>query len=442
MTKSYKEYAKELIQLALPIIMGQIGFTFILAGDVFVAGKYSTEVLSAVSISGAITSIIFMFGIGLIISVSPVLSNRLGAKKSAKKFFYPTIVFSQLIAFFSMLLIFATIPLMEHMGFNPKLMPDIRIYTFIFAFSAFGGYLHASLKEFLQAYEIVFFPNFIAIIGIFLNLFFNWIFAFGCGVIPSMGAMGLGIASTLIRTLMGLALLIYCLYFFHFKVEKVNKKYFETLVKVGLPISVAVSLEFITFNSMAILMGRVDSIYAAAQNVLNVISTASFVIPLSISNAIAVKVGFANGAKNLEDVKKYGISGVVISVGFMACCGIFFALFPSFFAKIFTNDPVLIAIVTPIMYAVASFQCFDGLQVSCGGILKGLKKTVMVSIANFFGYILVGISLGAFLAFKMHLNLLGFWIGIGISSACVGSLLVFEIIKTYKNMLKAQEGRI
>lgn len=193
---------------------------------------------------------------------------------------------------------------------------------------------------------------------------------------------------------------------------------------------------------MAILMGRVDSVYAAAQNVLNVISTASFVIPLSISNAIAVKVGFANGAKNLTDVKKYSITGVALSVGFMVFCGIFFASFPSFFAQIFTNDATLIAIVTPIMYAVAGFQCFDGLQVSCGGILKGLKKTFMVSLANFFGYILVGISLGAFLAFKMHLNLLGFWIGIGISSACVGSILVFEIIKTYQKMLNTQEGRI
>ena len=442
MAKSYKEYVYELIELAWPIIMGQIGFTFILAGDVFVAGKYSTDVLSAVSISGAVTSIIFMFGIGLIISVSPVLSNRLGAKKSAKKFFYPTILFSQIIAFFSMLLILATIPLMEHMGFNPKLMPDIKIYTFIFAFSAFGGYLHAALKEFLQAYEIVFFPNFIAIIGVFLNLFFNWIFAFGWGIIPSMGAMGLGIASTLIRTIMGLSLFIYCLYYFHFKFEKISQKYYTSLVKVGLPISVAVSLEFITFNSMAILMGRVDSVYAAAQNVLNVISTASFVIPLSISNAIAVKVGFANGARNMEDIKRYGIAGVALSVGFMAFCGILFASFPSFFARIFTNDQELISIVIPSMYAVAGFLCFDGLQVSCGGILKGLKKTFMVSLANFFGYILIGISLGAFLAFKMHLNLLGFWIGIGISSGLVGSILIFEIVKTYKKMLKAQEGRI
>lgn len=436
--KSYKTYAKELIHLALPIIMGHIGFTFIMAGDVFVAGKYSTDVLAAVSISGAITSIIFMFGIGLIISVSPVLSNRLGAKKSAKKFFYPTVIFSQILALISMLCVFASIPLMEHMGFPSKLIPDIKIYTFMFAFSAFGGYLHAALKEFLQAYEIVFFPNFIAIIGIFVNLFFNWIFAFGWGIIPSMGAMGLGIASTLIRTIIGLALLVYCLYYFNFKPQRVGKKYYSVLVKVGLPISIAVCLEFLTFNSMAILMGRVDSIYAAAQNILNVICTSSFVIPLSISNAIAVKVGFANGAKNLVDVKKFAITGVTLSVGFMACCGIMYGIFPSFFAKIFTNDPDLITIVTPIMFIIAAFQCFDGLQVSCGGVLKGLKKTVMVSVANFFGFVLIGISLGSFFAFKMEMNLFGFWLGIAISSGCVGLFLVTDIIKTYNKMLKEQ----
>ena len=84
MQKSLKTYVRELIQLALPIIMGHIGFTFIMAGDVFIAGKYSTDVLAAVSLSGAVTSIVFMFGIGLIISVSPVLSNRLGARKLGK----------------------------------------------------------------------------------------------------------------------------------------------------------------------------------------------------------------------------------------------------------------------------------------------------------------------------------------------------------------------
>ncbi|MGN0017831.1 MAG: MATE family efflux transporter [Candidatus Gastranaerophilaceae bacterium] len=434
MKKSLKTYTKELIQLALPIIMGHIGFTFIMAGDVFVAGKYSTDVLAAVSLSGAVTSLVFMFGIGLIVSVSPVLSNRLGARKSAKKYFYPTILFSQIVALITMFAIWGTIPIMERIGFNPNIIPDIRIYTFIFAFSAFGGYLHAALKEFLQAYEIVFFPNFIAIIGIFLNIIINWVLTFGLGPIPPLGVVGLAIASVLIRTIMGFGLFFYCLYYFKLKYQKVHSRYYSVLIKVGLPISLAVCLEFLAFNSMAILMGRVDSNYAAAQNIINVISSASFMIPLSISNAIAVKVGFANGAGNLEDVKKYGLVGVGLSVGFMAVCGILFAMFPQFFARIFTNDSNLIGIIVPIMYIVAAFQCFDGLQASCGGILKGLKKTFMVSVANFIGYILIGISLGSFLAFKMHLDLFGFWIGIAFSSACVGLVLIIEIFRTYKKL--------
>ncbi len=434
MKKSLQTYTKELIQLALPIIMGHIGFTFIMAGDVFVAGKYSTDVLAAVSLSGAVTSLVFMFGIGLIVSVSPVLSNRLGARKSTKKYFYPTILFSQVVALITMFAIWGTIPIMERIGFNPNIIPDIRIYTFIFAFSAFGGYLHAALKEFLQAYEIVFFPNFIAIIGIFLNIIINWVLTFGFGPIPPLGVVGLAIASVLIRTIMGLGLFFYCLYYFKLKYQKVHSRYYSVLIKVGLPISVAVCLEFLAFNSMAILMGRVNSNYAAAQNIINVISSASFMIPLSISNAIAVKVGFANGAGNLEDVKKYGFVGVGLSVGFMAICGVLYALFPQFFAGIFTNDSNLIGIIVPIMYIVAAFQCFDGLQASCGGILKGLKKTFMVSVANFIGYILIGISLGSFLAFKMHLDLFGFWIGIALSSACVGLVLIIEIFRTYKKL--------
>ena len=431
--KNYFDYAKELIKLALPIIMGHIGFTFIMAGDVLVAGRYSTDVLAAVSISGSVTSLVYMFGLGLIISVSPVLSNRLGAGKSAKKFFYPTLKIAIIVSFITMLLTWACIPLMENLGFEDKLLPYIRIYTFIFGFSAMGGYLYAALKEFLQAYEIVFFPNFIAIIGIFLNILLNVFLVFGC----NLGISGLAIASVLVRSFMGLTLLIFCLKNFKLKNIKLPIKYLKVLVNVGIPISIAVTLEMLTFNSMAVIMGRVDGIYAAAQNILNVITSTSFMIPLSISNAIAVKVGYANGARNLVNIKKYGISGVIISVGFMAVCGILFAVFPSFWAEIFTIDKDLINIIVPIMFIIGCFECFDGYQASMGGILKGLKRTQMVSTANLIGYICIGITLGCIFAFKFKMNLYGFWLGIAISSVCVGFILTVELLRIY-NVLKKE----
>lgn len=433
--KSYKTYASELLHLALPILMGHFGFTLIFAGDVFVAAKYSTEVLAATSVSNSITSIIFIFGLGLLLSVSPILSNKLGAKESAKKYFYPTIKFSIICAFFTMLVIIASIPIMCNMGYSEQITQDLKSYTFIMAFSTFGGFLYAGLKEFLQAYKIVFVPNIIAIFGILLNLFLNYAFAFGWELFPEMGIDGLALASVLVRIAMSLSLLAYCYKKFELINDNSNyKKYYKNLVKIGLPISISISLEFLAFNSMAIIMGRVADIYAASQNILIVLTNTSFMIPLSLSAAIAVKVGFSNGAKNYDDVKKYGFIGSSMAVGFMIFCALIFAIFPEQLAKFFTNDKELIYIISKCLLVVACFQIFDGTQGSIGGIYKGLKKTNFLMLANFFCYILCGISIGVFFAFKLNLDLFGFWIGIASSSAILSLTLIIGLIFVYKNL--------
>ena len=169
MSTQFKYYAKELLNIAFPIIMGNLGFILIGAGDVLVAGHHSTDTLAAISIATAITNCIQTFGIGLIASVSPLLSNFRGEKKSAKKYFFPTIRFSMLLAFIVMFAVLAVIPLIDYLKFEPRLVPMIKEYVFVTAFATFGGYLHAALKEFLQAFEIVLFPNLVTVFSVFLN---------------------------------------------------------------------------------------------------------------------------------------------------------------------------------------------------------------------------------------------------------------------------------
>ena len=124
----FKQYAKELLNIAMPIIMGNLGFILIAAGDVLIAGRHSTDTLAAISIATAISNCIITFGIGLVTSVSPVLSNYRGAKKSAKKYFYPTIRFAMFWAFVIMLAILAFVPLIDVMNFEAKLVPMIKEY--------------------------------------------------------------------------------------------------------------------------------------------------------------------------------------------------------------------------------------------------------------------------------------------------------------------------
>lgn len=433
MDLNFKHYARELLNIALPIIMGNLGFILIGAGDVLIAGRHSTDTLAAISIATAITNCIMTFGIGLIASVSPILSNIRGEKKSAKKYFFPTIRFAMILACITMVAVIAFIPLVDFMHFEDRLVPDIKQYMLITAFSTFGAYLHASLKEYLQAFEIVFFPNLVTVICVFLNIILNLILVFGFGPIPALGAVGLAIASFTVRYFMGFALLFYCLGLMKFR-DYHDRHYYKNLMTVGLPISLAIMVEFIAFNSIAIFMGRVSGIYAAAQNLICTLTTVSFMVPLAISNAIAVKVGFSNGARHFEDLKAYSIIGLLMSVGFMICSAMVFCSFPNVLVGFFTKDYNLIKICIPVLYIVSFFQIFDGLQVALSGIYKGIKKTKIVLIANFVGYWLISIPFGYWLAFKKGYDLVGFWYGLAFAAIVLCTLMLVMLFRYFKKL--------
>lgn len=433
MSTQFKYYAKELLNIALPIIMGNLGFILIGAGDVLIAGHHSTDTLAAISIATAITNCIQTFGIGLIASVSPLLSNFRGERKSAKKYFFPTIRFSMFLSVLVMFAVLASIPLIDYLHFEAKLVPMIKQYMFVTAFATFGGYLHAALKEFLQAFEIVLFPNLVTVFSVFLNIALNVILVFGLGPIPSLGGLGLAVASFIVRYFMGFALLIYCFSVMNFNNYK-DFDYYKSLIKIGIPISCAIMVEFIAFNSIAIIMGRVSGVYAAAQNLVCTLTTVSFMVPLAISNAIAVKVGFANGAGNIKDLKRYSFVGVVMSVGFMLCSAFIFATFPQFLVKLFTQDNNLIKISIPVLYILSVFQVFDGLQVALSGIFKGMKRTGVVLISNFVAYWLISLPLGYTLAFHFHLNLRGFWYGLASAAIILCAMMSVMLLKSIKKM--------
>ena len=436
--KDLKYYIKELLTIATPIIMGNLGFILIGVGDVVIAGRHSTDTFAAISIATAIVNCILTFGFGLISSISPLLSNYRGEKKSIKKYFYPSIRFAMLLALITSLAIVAFISVIPKMGFEAKLVPNIQDYMLITALSTFGAYLHACLKEFLQAFEIVLFPNIVTMFCVFLNVVLNIILVFGWGPIPSLGVIGLAIASLLVRYFMGFALLIYCFVNMSFK-NYSEKGYYSNMIKIGMPISLAVLVEFVAFNSIAIFMGRVSGVYAAAQNLVCTLTTISFMVPFAISNAIAVKVGFANGAKNLFDLKKYSLVGTVMSVAFMACSAVVFLTFSKPIVGIFTVDHKLFEIAIPVMCILGVFQIFDGLQIALAGICKGIKQTNIVLFANFVSYWCLAIPLGYTLAFHFNLNLRGFWLGLVSAAILLCVIMLFKLNKYFKLEYKKQE---
>lgn len=426
-------YFRDIINIAGPIILGNLGFIMIGVGDVIVAGRHSTDTLAAISIATAILNCIMMFGIGILISISAILSNYRGAGKEPEKYFYPSLKFATGLSVITSIIILASIPLIDLLGFEAKLVPHIKEYFFVTTFSIFGAYLHCMAKEFLQAFEIVVFPNILTVFCIFVNVILNIIFVFGFGPIPELGVIGLAIASLITRYFMGIVLFLYCYKKVKIKHHK-DKNYYKDLIKVGMPSSLAVMIEFIGFNAITVILGRISGIYAAAHNIVCTLTSVSFMVPLAISNATAVKVGFANGAKYYKSLKKYAFTGIWICVAFMSCSAICVGLFPEFLIKLFTDDKELISVCIPIVYVLCAFQVFDGLQVALAGIFRGIKQTSIVMIANFIAYWLVSIPLGCLLGLKYKLNLLGFWYSLGVSAVILCTIMLTTLLRKFSKM--------
>ena len=426
---------KEIAEISAPIIMGNLGFIFIGVGDVIVAGRHSTQTLAAVSIATAILNCIMMIGIGILSAVAPIVSNMRGEGKQPEKYFYPTVKFALIMGLFISLCIFAVVPVINLLGYEPELAELIKTYSIITAFSTFGVLLHSSIKDFLQSFEIVLFPNILTVLAVFLNLGLNIIFVFGYFGLPEMGAAGLAIASLITRYIMGFGLYFYALYRLNISMYS-DHSYYKNLLIVGTPIAFAILIEFVAFNLVTIIMGRVSGLYAAAQNIITTFTTVSFMVPLAIANGLAVKVGYSNGAKNYLDVRRYAVSGIIMSEIFMFCSALTVASFPHFWIGLFTTDRELIAVTVPIVYVLAGFQLFDGLQVTLAGIFKGLKDTNIVMIANLVSYWGVSIPVGTLLAFHFNMNIMGYWYSIGMAAILLCVIMITKLIFKYHEWQK------
>lgn len=431
--EKYKKYFTDIINLSLPLIIGNLGQVLIGATDVFIAAKHSTNTLAAISIANSIIFCILVIGIGLMSSISIVLSNYRGNRKPTKKFLITILNYSMILAVIFCGICLLMVPLIPKMGFEASLVPMIQEYIFICAFSLFGMYIFHSLKEFLLAYEIVNFPNIIMLLGLVVNFFLAYALVFGVGPVPGLGVIGLALAAFIVRMLMGTILLGYCFGMIKFK-NPFDKSLIKQLFKVGYPIGIAMLLEFLGFNLITILVGRESGILAATHNIAVTITSCAYMIPLSISAAIAIKVGYYNGAGILREIKRYAFSGTFMAVLFMALCSIILVFLPKQLFEFFTDNSQMLALGVPILHIATYYLMFDGLQVSLSGILKGLKMTKIASVTLIAGYWLFGLPFGYVLAYKYNMSLNGFWIGLAVSFFAMCILFFIVIYKKFKQL--------
>jgi len=87
------------------------------------------------------------------------------------------------------------------------------------------------------------------------------------------------------------------------------------------------------------------------------------------------------------------------------------------------------ALAAQLLVLAAIFQLSDGIQVTAGGALRGLKDTTMPMIITVLAYWAIGMPVGYWLAFHQGLGARGMWIGLAAGLTAAAVLLTLRFLR-------------
>ena len=121
---------------------------------------------------------------------------------------------------------------------------------------------------------------------------------------------------------------------------------------------------------------------------------------------------------------------VALVVSFMATLAVPKVLFRDYLGLIFTTDVAVVEQVSRLAVIAALFQVSDGLQAATSGVMRGMGKQKLVAATNFVGFWVVGLTLGASLAFGAHVGVAGLWWGLAGGLTFTAIILVTVLLRT------------
>ena len=263
-----------------------------------------------------------------------------------------------------------------------------------------------------------------------VNFCGNWLLINGHLGFPAMGVVGSALSTVIARIYMWLVLFAYAVY----HDRRHNTGMFRvlgapdlartwTLLKLGVPAAAQMIAEVGVFATSTAMIGQLDPVSLAGNQIaMNVVSL-TFMVPLGISGAAAVRVGQAIGAGDGEGAARAGWTALALGAAFMSCSAFTLLLFPGYVVRAYTPDPVVGAVGAQLLIAAAFFQIFDALQAITIGALRGAADTHTGMIVHFVIYWGLGLPLGYWLCFRAGWGALGIWIGLSLAVIVIGIIL-------------------
>jgi len=423
------EHYRKNLQLAVPVMIGQLGHITVGLADSIMIGRLGVGPLAASAFANSVFVIPMVFGMGVTFGLTPLIANADGQQdhRRSGSLFWHGLVLHGFTAVLLVLGLLALRPALPYMGQEAAVVELAGPYLSLLAASLFPLMFFFSTKQFAEGLSHTRFAMAASVLINLFNIFFNWLLIYGNWGLPALGLNGAGWATLLARLLMGAVMLFYVLRKWNLRALRPNrwlKERFGRLWQLGAPTGLQYIFEVSAFALAAVMTGWIGASALASHQIAISLAAISYMAASGLGAAATVRVGNQLGARQYRTMQQAGYTCLILTILLMSFSGVLFWLGKDLLPTFYTEDAEVIALASKLLVVAVFFQLFDGVQVSALGALRGMAETRIPTFITFFSYWMVGLSAAYYFGFFKHLGVIGIWYGLALG-LIVASVLLF-----------------
>jgi MATE family multidrug resistance protein len=436
---AWRKELRATITLAWPLILANLTQQAIQATDVLLMGRLGATQLAAATLALNLTFTFNLLLLGLLTASSPMMATALGGRFNAVRDVRRTFRAGLWLLAVALppywLLLWHVGDMMRAFGQSQELAGQGQTFLRAYMWCTAPWLLFQLLRNFVSALERPRIVLWLSLGGIALNALLSWSLIFGRFGLPALGLRGGGLGSTLTWLIMCGALITVVqvdrgFRRFHLfgRWWRFDRQRTIAMARLGWPIGATMALEMGVFALAAYFMGWIGAPAVAGHAVALQIAALTFMVPLGLGQAATVRVGLALGRNDGRGITRAGWTAWMLGVGFMGLMALGMWAAPRTLVTLFLADSAAnaaaIALAVSFLKVAAAFQLVDGAQVIGAGMLRGLHDTRWPLIFALVGYWVVGLGIGAWLAFAADWQGVGIWVGLASGLAAVAALML------------------
>ena len=441
----YPARARQFFVVLLPILVTQVSLIAPGFFNTVMAGHISKEDLAGIAVGASIFFPVFGAFMGLVSGLTPVIAQHYGARRSleirrvVQQSFYWSMLLSVLLLICGVL----TVPTLVHaLALEPVVERITMEYLSYIALGLIPVAPAIVLRNFIDAHGRTRLTMYITMTTIPINIVLNYIFMYGAFGVPAFGGPGAGLGAALSYAVFFVLNVVAVLWIPQFaryhvlaRLPKPVLHDWWALLAICVPIGLTVFCEQSIFGAVGLLMAAYGTTVLAAHQAAMNFTTIVYMLPLSVSMAITILVGFEVGGGRENGARAYIRLSRVLTLLFVGVIALVFAAMRDSVAALYTTNPEVQELLRVFLLYALVMQFCDCVNAPLQGALRGYKDvtvTFWLAVLSFWG---IGLPAGYVLAVWTELGPYGYWAGMN-GGILVGAVLLMIRLRIIEERMR------